>query len=243
MSHFRFESLSNDWSVPKEARPKVAKPKGHVDDSHVTDYSMPNASPTPPHFLNNGQPYGDVGGQLEVRNSAALKDALEIAAAPLGTRKGLIRAWFANYGCLGDGSGPDQGTRPAYSRDQEAAVMGEGYSEDDMNQMSLVDHVGWMSTALDAISGCPDCDDASCAECRSNYAKHKAHQSRFEEKRDAGDGDGDEDDDSAARLDDAKRTYEEKPNSAELEAAAVSIARHVRKAGESHLAPMPRRGK
>ena len=137
MSHFNYKSFLNP---PDEAKPKVKKPVGHTDDSHVKDYDFRklNAPNTPPHFLNNGEPYGDTGGQLEVKNAAALlKRGIEIAAAPINHRSELIRASlaeFADQGTLDAGPRGDVGTRPAYSRDKEAEVMGADYSEDDMDK-------------------------------------------------------------------------------------------------------------
>jgi len=246
MGHLRYESLSNDWSTPKEAKAKVAKPKGRTDDSIIKPFIMPNPANTQPTRLGSGEPFGPEG-QLTVRAAAELlRRGVEIAASPMGEREGLIKTTLANYGTLDAGPGHDVGTRPAYSRDKEAEVMGADYSEDDMEKMEPVGHIGEATSYLDDVSGCQNCDDGKCEACRGNFNRAMAHLSRFAEKvGDSDDGDGDDDaigDPSGEKLRETQRTYEERAHaSADLQRDAVRISSNVRGPGGSHLAPMPRR--
>jgi len=226
---------------PKEALPKVKKPTPRTDDSGVRDYSMPNASPTPPHFLNNGEPYGQ-GGQLDVQNFA--ERVIEIVGAPENRRPGMITALFTDYGTLNSGSG-EAGDRPHYDHRGEPEIFAgdSDYSADAMDKMAPIDHIGWASTALDDISGCDACDDGKCEECKGRFRRAMAHLSRFAEKVGDSDGDDGERDDSILGESGEKvlKTFDE-THTADLENAAVSIAKHTRGPGESHLAPMPKRG-
>ncbi len=247
MGHLRYESLSNDWSTPKEAKAKVAKPKGRTDDSIIKPFIMPNPANTQPTRLGSGEPFGPEG-QLTVRAAAELlRRGVEIAAAPVSEREGLIKTTLAEIGTLDAGPGHDVGTRPAYSRDKEAEVMGADYSEDDMDKMEPVGHIGEATSYLDDVSGCQNCDDGKCEACRGNFNRAMAHLSRFAEK--VGAGDGDEDDESigdpdGSKLEETKKTYAERVHASDLQRDAVRISSNASiksKQGQGHFGGFPAR--
>jgi hypothetical protein len=265
MSHFNFESLKNDWSAPAEARPKVKKPTPKTDDSHVTHYGreVPNPKNTP--ITRLGEPYDRDSGQLEKHAAKRIRDhiaqiiveayrqgAADVAACTMNPplkagelaqqSTATLIATHASAGLLEAGPGHDVGARPAHDRSKEAEVMGADYSENDMDKMEPVGHIGEATSYLDDVSGCQNCDDGKCEACRGNFNRAMAHLSRFAEKVGDSDGDDGERDDSPLGESGEKvlRTFDE-ANTADLESAAVSIARNTRKPGESHLAPMPRR--
>ena len=94
MSHMNWKGFQNP---PDEAKPKVKKPVGHTDDSHVKEFIMPNPPSTQPTRLGSGEEFGPEG-QLTVKAAAELlRRGVEIAAAPVGEREGLIKATLANY--------------------------------------------------------------------------------------------------------------------------------------------------
>jgi hypothetical protein len=224
---------------PDEAKPKV----GHTDDSHVKEFLMPNAPNTPPTRLGSGEEFGPEG-QLTVKAAAELlRRGVEIAASPTGEREGLIRATLADIGTLNAGSG-EAGDRPHYDHRGEPEIFAgdSDYSADAMDKMAPIDHVVWASTALDDISGCSDCDDGKCEECKGRFNKAMAHLSRYAEKVGELAGDDGERDDSPLGESGAKvlKTFDE-THTADLEAAAVSIAKHTVQPGASHFGGFPKR--
>jgi hypothetical protein len=239
MGHFRFESLQNDWSAPAEARAKVKKPTPKTDDSHVTDYRMPNGSPTPPHFLNGGD-YNEEAGQLKVRNAAAfVKHCVGIMAAPVGERQALIESaitTLANFGTLDAGSG-EAGDRPHYDHHGTSKVFDAAYDEEGMDDMEPGEHLDQAHADLTEARGCDEEDD----EGRYGHVMHAcAHLSRYLSKTGGYEGDGDDDSVLGERGEKVLKTFGE-TNTADLEAAAVSIAKHTVQPGASHFGGFPKR--
>ncbi len=229
-------SVTKEQQLATRTRATKRDASGGDSKDPVTMVDAPNPENTKPTRLGSGEEFGPEG-QLTVKAAAELlRRGVEIAAAPVGEREGLIKATLANYGTLEAGSG-EAGDRPRFDHHGTSKVFDAAYNEGDMNDMEPGEHLDQAHADLTEARGCDEEDE----EGRYGHVMHAcAHLSRYLSKTGGYEGDGDDDSILAENGEKVLKTFDE-THTADLEAAAVSISKHTVQPGASHFGGFPKR--